>query len=234
MTMNLAIMQPYFFPYIGYFQLLGNVEKFVFYDDVNFIKQGWINRNRICTAGNVKYITVPTRNGGSFVKICEVEIDARAPWQRKILGSVAHSYGKAPFFRSVYGLVEEVLSGHEVSISDLAKASVMRIARHLGIEVEFRMTSSDYGNQQLRGAERVLDICHREHASQYTNLPGGKSLYDQECFSRQGLALRFVDTRLDTYRQPGSAEFVPALSIIDVLMHNSVSDVRKMLECGVG
>lgn len=226
--MKLAVMQPYVFPYIGYFQLIQAVDKFVFYDNVNYIKNGWINRNRLRLGGAVRYFTIPLHEASPFRRIVETRIDGRQPWCRKILESVRHAYGRAPYFTPVRQLVESVLTEQSDSIAAMARASVLAVARYLGLTTEFVPSSGPYGNAHLHGVERVLDICRREAATQYLNLPGGRALYAPEEFNRQGIDLRFVQPLPIEYPQ-FIEPFEPWLSIIDVLMHNAPEDARRLL-----
>jgi hypothetical protein len=221
-------MQPYLFPYIGYFQLLAQVDRFVFYDDVNFIKNGWINRNRLLLQGEPRYFTVPLRDASPFRKIRDVEVAPAAGWRRGVQESIRHAYGKAPHFAAVAALVERVLRAETTRIGELAKASVRAVVDHLGLDTELVDSSSRYGNESLSGAARVVDICRREGASDYYNAPGGRALYDAAEFARHGIALHFVEAQPIEYRQGGAA-FVPGLSIIDVLMHNDPAQTRELL-----
>lgn len=230
--MKLAIMQPYLFPYIGYYQLLAAVDKFVFYDDVNFIKNGWINRNRLFLAGEVRYITVPLSGASPFLKINEILIQPGDAWRKRMLESIRHSYAKAPFYADVAQLVSDVLSLPTNHISELAKASITGVASYLGLRPHFEMSSAVYENSQLHGTERIFDICSREHADDYCNLPGGRALYDHEEFRAKKIDLDFIEPMLQPYKQ-FSPQFQPGLSIIDVLMFNDVETTRAMLRAGV-
>ncbi|REE20884.1 MULTISPECIES: WbqC family protein [unclassified Paraburkholderia] len=226
--MKLAIMQPYLFPYIGYFQLAAAVDKFVFYDDVNFIKNGWINRNRMLLGDQVRYLTVPLRGASPSLKINEVLVEPRERWLRKLLESIRHAYAKAPHYAQVSALVGRILAEPLAPVSQLASHTVMEICKYLEIDTEFVPSSTKYGNAQLKGAERVIDICAREHASTYVNLPGGRALYDSAAFLTRGVELAFVEPNLCPYTQFDDT-FHPALSILDVLMFNSKNSVRDML-----
>ncbi|MFS2015445.1 WbqC family protein [Massilia sp. CT11-108] len=225
--MNLAIMQPYFFPYIGYFQLIAAADKFVFYDDVNFIKNGWINRNRLVLAGTTRYITVPLAGASPFLKINQINLQDGEGWRRKLLESLRHSYSKAPYFDDVSALVQEVLVANE-KISEVAKASLTAVCRHLGLEREFVSSSSIYGNDALSGQARVLDICSKEGATAYYNLPGGKDLYSEQDFARQNISLHFIQPRIEPYPQ-FTEQFQPGMSIIDVLMFNDRAKAKAMI-----
>ena len=230
--MKLAIMQPYFFPYIGYFQLIAGVDKFVFYDDVNFIKNGWINRNRLYLSGDVRYITVPLSGASPHQKINQVQIQMNDNWRKKMLESIRHAYSKAPYFTDVFALLTHVLSARDECIATLAKKSVVAVSNYLGIKVQFVDSSDIYQNADLNGAQRVIDICLNESASHYYNLPGGKALYNSDEFTSKGVALGFINAKLKPYPQL-SKEFAPGLSIVDVLMFNDVSSIREMLNVEV-
>lgn len=220
-------MQPYLFPYVGYFQLVAAVDRFVFYDDVNYIKNGWINRNRISLDSGVRYITVPLAGASPSLKINEVVIQPRERWLKKMLESIRHAYSRAPYYAGVSELVGDVLGSTAIDISTIAARSVTEIARYLDIDTDF-VSSVPYANSDLKGVRRVLDICAKEHADTYINLPGGRALYEQGDFVRAGIDLEFIEPDLRSYPQNGST-FQPGLSIIDVLMFNGPDQVRMML-----
>lgn len=226
--MKLAVMQPYLFPYVGYFQLISAVDKFVFYDDVNFIKNGWINRNRVLTGDGVAYFTIPLRGASSFKKISDVEMQPAAKWNRKILATISQAYARAPCVDATMTILEEVLREDSCRVAELAKRSVVAVTRYLGIQTEFVWTSVQYCNSALTGESRVRDICQREGASAYYNLPGGRELYDPDSFRSAGVELYFLQTQLLPYNQHRST-FEAGLSILDVLMWNSPAEVRRML-----
>ncbi|KAE8759819.1 hypothetical protein FSO04_11975 [Paraburkholderia madseniana] len=230
--MKLAIMQPYLFPYIGYFQLVAAVDKFVFYDDVNFIKNGWINRNRILLGDQIRYLTVPLAGASPMLKINDVLIQPRERWLRKLLESIRHAYAKAPQYPRISELIEQILTAPFDHISLLASHTVTEICRYLEIDTEFVASSTRYGNAQLKGTHRVIDICAREQALIYVNLPGGRALYDGEAFSARGVELAFIEPNLCPYSQFDDV-FHPALSILDVLMFNGKDNVRDMLSAQV-
>lgn len=225
---KLAIMQPYLFPYVGYFQLVAAVEKFVFYDDVNYIKNGWINRNRILLGDTVHYITVPLAGASPSRKINEVEVQPRDQWLRKMLEALRHAYAKAPHYARVSQLVGDVLGAATSSVATLASHSVIETSRYLGIDTDFVASSTVYGNAALNGVDRVLDICAKECAGAYVNLPGGQALYERKDFDARGIDLGFIEPNLGAYRQFDET-FHPGLSIVDVLMFNSADQVKAML-----
>jgi hypothetical protein len=229
--MKLAIMQPYFFPYLGYFHLVNAVDKFVFYDDVNYIKNGWINRNRLLFSDNPKYFTIPLAGASPFLKIDQICVQQNGIWQKKLSELMRYSYLKAPNFKVVHQLFSDVLFVDDIRISELAKLSVKAVSEYLGLATQFIESSSVYKNVQLKGAERVLDICIREKASEYYNLPGGRLLYDEELFNLNGVELHFILPKLVPYKQFLNT-FQPCLSIIDVLMFNDKDAIREMLNVG--
>lgn len=221
-------MQPYFLPYLGYFQLAARVEKFVFYDDVNFIKNGWINRNRLLLGAEPRYFTIPLRDASSFAKIAAVGVQPVAAWRRKMLDTVRQAYGRAPNFAAAFALLENVLDPGIERIAEFAKRSVTAVAQYLGINTRFVATSGGYGNESLTGVSRVLDICKREGATEYYNLPGGRELYDAAEFAAAGISLHFIESHLPPYDQR-CPQFVPGLSILDVLMWNDQQAAAAMV-----
>ncbi len=231
--MTLGIMQPYIFPYIGYFQLINAVDKFVVYDDVSFIKQGWINRNKILLNRAEHVFTVPLKNASSFVTIGKTEINHAlyAGWCGKFAKTLEQAYSKAPNYRPVRELVMGVLEERHNTISELAAKSITTTCGYLGVATEFVMTATHYNNGELKANERVKDICKKEKADAYLNANGGKELYSKDDFERAGLRLNFIRTNSITYPQWGG-EFVPWLSIIDIMMFNTLEAVQVLLrEC---
>lgn len=147
----LAIMQPYFFPYPGYFQLLHAADALVFYDDVNFIKNGWINRNRLLLNGLPAYFTVPLANASSFAKIDQVQVLDDAGWRLKLMEKLRHAYARAPYYARVAPLVASVLNADTARVGELAKQSVMAVADYLALSCKFVASSRGYANQTLTG-----------------------------------------------------------------------------------
>ncbi len=232
-SMKLGIMQPYLFPYLGYFQLMAAVDRFVIYDDVAFMKQGWVNRNQILMGGTPCLFSVPIQDVSSFTAIRDTAVSSReyGRWREKFFKTLHQAYRKAPHYGPTSDLVARVLNGNTDSIRNLAVAGLVEVSHHLGLSTSIVETSSIYGNGHLRGQERVLDICRLERTTWYLNAPGGRQLYSPLTFSAQGITLRFLRSRFPPYPQ-FRKEFVPGLSIIDLLMFNSASDIRHMLnEC---
>ncbi len=226
--MKLGIMQPYFFPYIGYWQLMNTVDKYVIYDDVNFIKQGWINRNRILANGKVQYINLPMLGASSNKLINQVGVNNSPQLLAKIMRTVEMAYSKAPFFNEVYPILEKCIYCSKDNVADYIAESFYLIGEYMGIKTEFIFSSSLQKDCTLRGQEKVLHICDLLHAEEYYNAIGGKELYQSERFSERGIKLNFLRTKEIEYPQFGN-EFVPGLSIIDVMMFNSVEKIQKLL-----
>ena len=225
-------MQPYLFPYIGYFQLIHAADRFVVYDDVAYIKQGWINRNRILINGEPSFFSVPIKHASSFALIRDTLIDddpQHARWVEKLLKTFDNAYRRAPEFSRVFPIVERVFSLKTARIADLAVASVKAIASLLEMNTTFVDSSTTYGNAHLKGEDRVLSICKAESANEYINVPGGEALYSRERFQARGIGLSFIRPRAVEYRQFGGA-FVPWLSVLDVLMFNKPEKVRQDLD----
>jgi len=227
--MTAAIMQPYFMPYIGYFQMVYAVDAFVFYDDVNYIKQGWINRNRILINGESRFITVPLIQAGSFKMIKDTEIDYRRNELVKLLKAIELAYKKAPFFEEIFPLTAQILEKEYINIAELAKESIVRVSDYLSITTRFYTSSTDFPESRgLDKAERLQAICKKINAEKYINAIGGQELYSKEEFFKEVIQLQFIKSLPIAYKQFGN-EFVPWLSILDVLMFNSKEEVKKML-----
>ncbi|UOQ67738.1 WbqC family protein [Hymenobacter volaticus] len=226
--MRIAIMQPYIFPYLGYFQLIAAVDKFVLFDSVHYINKGWINRNRLLVNNQAVYFTVPLRKASQNRLIKDLEISYAIKWQIKLLRTIEVSYTKAPYFKRVFPMVYKVLTSNETHISGLVYSGLLHVLEYLGIHTKIISTSAKYGNEHLRAQNTIIDICLQEQASEYVNLVGGASLYQAALFEQYGVRLLFLEPGLPVYQQ-FSSDHVPGLSILDVLMHNSPEQISQML-----
>jgi hypothetical protein len=230
--MKLAIMQPYLFPYLGYFQLIASVDKFVFYDDVNYIKNGWINRNRILVNGEPHYFTVPLLGASPFVPINQIRLQrADIRWKRKLICLFEQQYARAPHADVGMALLTKVLEVDTDLIANLARFSIEAVMRHAGLAREIVNSSACYGNEQLHGKDRVLDICRKERATVYINALGGRSLYQTSEFIAAGVELKFIEPKLPPYLQGYGKVFVPGLSILDAVMYNNSADLAALINC---
>ena len=229
--MKLAVMQPYFFPYLGYFQLIFASDRFVVYDDVSYIKGGWINRNRLLLDGEARFFTVPLRGASSFVPIHSVGInEQKARWRGKMVDTFRAAYRSAPYRDAGIGLLEGALASKCESIADLALASLKATLDYLGVGRELVRSSRAYDNRHLRAQARILELCRTERADVYVNAIGGVSLYRPEAFATQGCDLKFLRSSLPEYSQ-GPRRFVSGLSILDAIMHCGQPAVVDMLPC---
>ncbi|TMO99299.1 hypothetical protein CWC14_04980 [Pseudoalteromonas sp. S3260] len=223
--MKSAVMQPYLFPYLGYYQLVNSVDKFVFYDDVNFIKRGYINRNNILVNGQAQRFTLPVPGATQNKHINEFNF---SPEVAKILTTIKQAYAKAPFFKEVYPLIEKVFTQTDRRVSILCRASIKEVFDYLGIQKELFISSELNYERELPAAERLISISNLLNCKQYINSPGGVELYDKDFFMRKGVDLAFIKMNSVSYKQAKN-EFVPYLSMIDVLMWNDIEEVKLML-----
>ena len=187
--MKIGIMQPYIFPYVGYYQLIKCVDKFVVYDDVNFIKQGWINRNNILLNGQRHTFSVPIKNLSSFTPINETTINDQLypKWKDGFLKTLELNYKKAPFFKDAFQTISSVFNSSATHISALAVSSISCVFEYLELSINIVETSGVYNNSDLKGVNRVMDICKREQGDTYINAAGGQELYSKEEFKANGL-----------------------------------------------
>lgn len=225
--MRLAIMQPYIFPYIGYYQLAGAVDKFVFLDDVNYINKGWINRNNILINGQANLFTIPLKDASQNKLINEVEV-SKGKWSEKLLRTIEMAYKKAPCFSDAFPVINEVLSSEERLIGNLAKKSVQSVSDYLQLPTTYVNSAGEYSNKELKGQSRIIDIVEKENGSDYINPIGGTDLYEKKTFQEKNIRLHFLQTKRIVYPQLKN-EFVPFLSIIDVLMFNDKTAIKNYL-----
>lgn len=225
--MKVGIMQPYFFPYLGYWQLINAVDKYVVYDDVAFIKGGWISRNNILLNGMRHMITLPLCNPSVNKKINEIEITKDKIAVKKLIKTVNSAYLKAPYYDTIMPMIERLISDND-TIAMLNYNSVIEIARYLKIKTEIILSSKIEKNNDLKGESKVLEINKILDADTYYNAIGGQQLYDKMEFKKHGVELCFCKMKEIVYKQYNN-EFVPGLSIIDVLMFNSPEKIFEML-----
>lgn len=219
-------MQPYLFPYLGYFQLIQAVDTFVVYDDVQYIKGGWINRNYILAHGSKQLFTLPLSGASSNMLINQIKVGDR---QRKIIQTIRQNYGKAPYFSAVFSLFTNIIEHPEKNLAAFLDYGLRQICHYLDLHPQWYLSSALKKDNSLKGMRKVLAICKELGCSRYINLPGGRELYAQEEFARHGIQLSFIQPKTIAYRQFGN-EFVPNLSIIDVMMFNSREQCARLLE----
>jgi len=226
---KIAIMQPYIFPYIGYFQLINAVDKFVVLDDVNYINKGWINRNSILVNGKGNLFTIPLKEASQNKLINEIYISDEPKWKINFLKTIQQNYKKASHFGIVYPIIEEIVNSINSKISAFNYYAIIKINNYLGIKTEIISTSSMYGNCALKAQNKIIDICKKENATIYINPIGGVELYNREDFTDKNLELFFIKSNDIKYLQ-FSNDFSPWLSIIDVMMFNSPQTITNFLE----
>ena len=225
--MKVGIMQPYFFPYIGYFQLIHAVDLFVVYDNIKYTKKGWINRNRMLQNGKGVKFSLPLKNDLDSLNVCERQL--AADFNRdKLLNKFKGAYLGAPYFAQTFPLVEEIVRYEEVNLFRFLHYSIAKTCEHLGITTEIRVSSDIAIDHGLKSQDKVLALCESLGASIYVNAIGGMVLYSKEAFLEKGIALKFIKSRPFDYTQFGNY-FVPWLSIIDVMMFNSVAAIKECL-----
>lgn len=227
--MKLGIMQPYFIPYIGYWQLLNAVDKYVIYDDVNFIKGGWINRNRILINGDAKIFSIQMQGASSNKFINEIYMSTNKVWKRKALKTIEASYKKAPFFNKVFPLIQNIINCEKENLAEFLENSINIICGYLEIDTKIIISSSINKNNDLKAQGKVIEICKILNADEYYNAIGGKELYSYDTFKSEGIELKFLKTKDIEYKQFEN-EFISNLSIIDVMMFNSINDIKYMLD----
>lgn len=226
--MKVGIMQPYFLPYIGYWQLIKKVDRFVIYDDVNYIKGGWINRNNILMNGEAKLITI-NMNGASPNKLInEVGVSGDIVHKKKLLKTIQSCYKKAPYYYEVFPLIKDIIMNDESNLALYIEYSIRQICKYLHIDTELIISSEIVKNNELRSQDKVIEICKIVGAKEYYNSIGGKELYSYEDFKNQGIKLNFLKAKHIEYKQ-FTNEFVPSLSILDIMMFNSREDIDIML-----
>jgi len=219
-------MQPYFFPYIGYFQLIAAADKFVFYDDVNYIKRGWVSRNRINIHGKPSYFGVQTSKASQFSKIRDIKLNSDYKWRKKLLKSLELNYKKSINFDKVYDIVKNVVMFETNNLSEMNKKSIVHFCKYLGIDTEIVDSSVIFDNSELHGQERILDICVQCNASVYINAINGKELYSVNDFDNKNISLKFIEMNRSAIDYDNIY-----LSIIDLVMNTSMSDLSEMLNC---
>jgi len=227
--MRLAVMQPYFFPYLGYFQLMHASDQFVLFDDVNFIKRGYIHTNNILLNGETKMFSVPLSKASQNVLIKDVSTSGLKDWLVKFQSQLHHAYSKAPNYTVISELVHQSCSHEgEMSISDLASLSLKNVCKFIGLDVEFSQTSSMPYKRTGNASEKIQSICELKDADEYLNPINGRHMYDVDDFSPNGIKLSFLKMKEHEYSQLKDASFVTNLSILDLLMFLPKEQVLKM------
>jgi WbqC-like protein family len=230
--MILGIMQPYFFPYLGYFDLINYSDRWIVFDEIQYIRHGWMNRNRIFhPKEGWQYIIVPLKKHGRDVLIRDVEINEETDWRGRIIGQLQHYRRRSPYFERIIKLVDECLSVDEHFLSRMNTAILDKVCQHIGIPFQYQYFSEM--NLKLDTVEEpgdwALRISETMGAKEYVNPRGGEGIFDRAKFEKAGIKLTIRNVPPIEYECKGY-EFVPGLSIIDVLMWNSPDKIRGCLE----
>ena len=227
--MKIGIMQPYFFPYIGYFQLIKSVDVFVIYDNIKYTKKGWINRNRMLQNGKDVMFSLPLKNDSDSLDVCERKLSTDFN-RDKLLNQIKGAYRRAPYFDQTLSLVECVMRYKDNNLFHFLHNSIVAACKYLDIDTEIKLSSEISIDHSLKNQDKVLALCEALGGSIYINAIGGMELYSKETFLDKGIELKFIKSKPFEYVQLG-ADFVPWLSIIDVMMFNSLDTIRECLSC---
>ena len=247
--MKLGMNQPYFFPYLGFYQLVHAVDRFIVYDNLNYIQYGWINRNRFLVVDGVPtYFNAVTVESSSYKKIRDIKLSPRTNWRRKLLNTFFLNYKKSPFFDETFAVIEPVIQHETESLSELVTISIVNVSKHLRISTEiianptYEQLESDLHRNDLtevfpsiklkqpeRKVYRVVAICQMMQADEFVNAIGGQTLYDKSEFKANGIKLSFLKSADEPYPQTSNGYF-PNLSIIDVLMNCGREGTIKRLD----
>ncbi len=229
--MDVSIMQPYLFPYIGYFQMINCSDYFVIADDVQFIRKGWINRNRILLNGEPLLITLPLKRDSTFLNINERSFDNQngSKGRSTFLNKIKNSYHKAPEFSEVYSLIEKIMYCEKDNVAEFTHNSIQQICAYLDIRTEILIESEFNLSPALGYQDSVIYVCKKLKADRYINPIGGMDLYSKRKFAENGIELKFIKTRETLEYRQLYYQFVPNLSIIDVMMFNPRDRIKAML-----
>lgn len=230
--MKLGIMQPYFFPYLGYWQLITAVDKFIVLDDVNFIKRGWINRNNILVNKQPHLYSIPLDKPSQNKLIMETQLRFSREQREKWLKMIEMAYKKAPYYETVYPLLKQIIMLEDNDLTSFIINSFKIVLNYLEMEQQILRSSQIEKDLSLRAQDRILAICKSQNADMYINPIGGQLLYDEYVFAKENIDLRFIKTNIKPYKQFGN-EFIGGLSFIDILMFNDIAGIKNMLQAYV-
>lgn len=225
--MKLGIMQPYFLPYIGYYQLIAAVDTFIVYDNIKYTKKGWINRNRMLLNNRDVIFSLPLKKDSDSLDILQRELAPDFD-RRNLLNRFKGAYGRAPYFEQTFPLLEEIVHFEENNLFRYILHSISSTVRYLGIKTEILVSSNIDIDHGLKGQDKVLALCGALGATKYINPNGGVNLYCKDEFQKIGIELNFIKTKPFAYEQL-DGEFIPWLSIIDVLMFNSSESLKAIV-----
>lgn len=228
MDKKIAIMQPYFLPYLGYFQLIASVDEFILFDDVNYIKKGWINRNNFILNGKKQLQTIPIIKASQNKKINELQIVDDIGWKNEFLENISRSYKDCKYFNEIYPVITDIVLHQEQDLCSFIEYSLSKVMEYLEIKTKLIYSSDIVKNEELKGQSRIIDICLKMESTFYINAIGGIDLYDKNHFLNHGINLKFISTEEIIYEQSNNkGGFEPYMSIIDYLMNVSKLEVKN-------
>lgn len=230
--MRVGIMQPYLFPYIGYFQLMNAVDEFVLYDNIEYTKKGWINRNRILVNGKDTYISLPLKKDSDFLYVKERYLsESWLSERKKLLNRISESYKKAPYFQEAYPLLQTILMFEDFNLFNFLYHSIKLLKEYFEIHCSITISSDISVDHNLKSENKVIAICRKRSADVYINAIGGQNLYNNKNFRQEGIDLYFIKMNPFEYKQFNN-DFIPFLSIIDVMMFNEKAVIKEFLNTG--
>ncbi|NLK94079.1 MAG: WbqC family protein [Clostridiales bacterium] len=218
--MKIAIMQPYFMPYLGYFQLIKEVDLFVLFDDVNYIKKGWINRNRIKINGEESMFTIPLVKASQNKRINEILISDAQNSKNQLYKKIHNAYRKSDKYDEVNEIIKKAVMYNEESLDKYIKNALEEVCKYLDIKTKFIISSEIEKNNELKGQEKIIEICKLLKADEYINAIGGVQLYDYKKFNENDIKLKFIK----------ADENIPTLSIIDVLYNEKKETIKEYID----
>lgn len=228
--MTIAIMQPYFFPYIGYWQLINAVDTFVIYDNIQFSKKGWFHRNNILLNNKKTLFSIPLKKDSDSLDVVDRFISDGAEKEiNKIIRQILNAYKKAPYFKDVFPMIQEIFQNEEKNLFEYIYNSVVKICSYLEIDTKIIISSSIDIDHSLKSQDKVIALNKALYATNYINPIGGTELYDFEEFQKENIELCFLESEVPEYKQFNN-EFIPYLSIIDIMMFNSKDEIKEMLK----
>lgn len=209
---------------------MNSVDEFVIYDNIEFTKKGWINRNRILVNGEVSYISIPLKKDSDYLNISERYLAETWIFERdKIVNRIIGAYKKSPNFNLVYPVIEKCILFEERNLFKYVFNSLILIKEYLEIHVPLIISSTIPIDHTLKAEKKVINICKSRKANIYFNPIGGLELYNKNTFKEEGIVLRFLKTNKVSYKQFNN-EFIPYLSILDVMMFNSKEEIKELLK----
>lgn len=224
--MKIAIMQPYFIPYISYWQLISLTDTFVIFDDVNFKKKSYINRNNILSGNKSFQITLELQGASQNKLINDIKIGDNL---QKLLKSIYINYKKAPFFEIVFPVIQDIFTQNEKKLSNFLGYSLINLCKYMGINSKIIYSSEIDKDNSLRAQEKIISICKKLKATNYINAINGKNLYNYDKFIENKIKLNFIETNFFEYNQFNN-NFIPYLSIVDIMMFNDKDQINNMLQ----